>query len=1218
MVRLEDIKPRMQLAGLVPGEVAEIIQVVPVGADAATVYYKAPSTGLSERQLYRTDEAALSVPERHTAWSFDAPPDKFKLALEAYRIQSGYLFDPWMAVHSSNIEPLPHQLAAVYETMLEKKPLRFVLADDPGAGKTVMAGLLIKELLLRGDARRVLVVAPGSLTEQWQDELRDKFALEFRLFSRAEQEQSASGNFFAERDLVIARLDQLSRSSDLKERLAAAPPWDLVVIDEAHKLSAHQFSNEIKRTQRFQFGELLSRQSRHLLLMTATPHNGKDEDFQAWLTLLDCDRFYGVTRDGGMPDVSDIMRRLVKEQLVRFDGTPLFPERRAYTVKYELSDAEAELYEAVTEYVREGMNRAKAALADDHKQACVGFALTMLQRRLASSPEAIYQSLRRRRVRLEEELARLRRAECRGRPSASYLDEFGDNEPEPLFVREDGPATVEVRTTRSVEIPNQLDDIEDELDGDEFERVAEELVDSRTAAASIPEFEAEIATLRELEEKARLIRAAAATDAAGDRKWAELSSVLQGGADEESRRRLFHGDGRRRKIIVFTEHKDTLDYLATRIRRLLGRDDAVATISGSTKRLERKAVQDEFRNNPDLVVLVATDAAGEGVNLQVANLMVNYDLPWNPNRLEQRFGRIHRIGQTEVCHLWNLVAANTREGEVFLRLFEKLEVERQALGGRVFDILGDAFDEIPLKDLLLDAILDGERPEVRARMHQAVDRALDNTHLNEILRRQALVQEAMSPEQLFAVRSEMEKAEARKLQPCFVGAFCRTALAALGGEARKCEEGRWKIPNVPPAIRLNDRVLGLTREHVATKYERICFDKARIQPEPGMPRAEFVHPGHPLLRSIIDLVLEKGRGYLQPGAVLVDPNDPDDTPSVVFLVDHAVREEISGRVLSREVQFVRMSPAGFAQNAGFAPHLDLEVPDEAALAAARDILAQPWLADGSIGERALAFATDSLAKDHFDRVKSRRIAEIEKTLAAVQTRLADQILYWNDRAVELQRDVEAGRQIAIQPIKARNTAKELQARLDARKKALDAQRHVVSSAPSLLGGILVIPQGLLDRRAGLATRESCIADAAARTAVELAAMRCVMEAERRLGHEVHDVSADKCGWDVTAIPPSAGPGRPAPLARHIEVKGRAKGATDVTVTHNEVFYGINQADKFLLAVVFVGADGSTDGPHYVRNPFTAGISDEVVSQKLSLPKLLARSVPAERSVAPAR
>ena len=307
-----------------------------------------------------------------------------------------------MAIHTSNVEPLPHQISAVYETMLPLQPLRFVLADDPGAGKTIMAGLLICELLMRADAKRILIVSPGGLTEQWQDELLEKFGVQFDIFSREKQEQCATGNYFYEQGQLICRLDQLSRNDEYQEKLKNTE-WDLIIVDEAHKLSANYFGNKVNKTKRFLLGELLGSITRHFLLMTATPHNGKEEDFQIWLSLLDGDRFYGKFREGSHKvDVSDMMRRMVKEELLKFDGTPLFPERRAYSANYELSDPEAVLYVAVTDYVRNEMNRADKL--DGKRRGRVGFALTLLQRRLASSPEAIYQSLKRRRKRLESRL----------------------------------------------------------------------------------------------------------------------------------------------------------------------------------------------------------------------------------------------------------------------------------------------------------------------------------------------------------------------------------------------------------------------------------------------------------------------------------------------------------------------------------------------------------------------------------------------------------------------------------------------------------------------------------------------------------------------------------------------------------------------------------------------------------------------------------------------
>jgi SNF2 family DNA or RNA helicase len=641
VLKLEDIKTGAQVRGIQSNGIVTIVQISPVGEDALTVYYKDGQGKLSEQMLFRADEARLELALEGRAWAFDAPGADFKLGLEAYRISQAALFDPMMAVHTSNVVPLPHQITAVYESMLPRQPLRFVLADDPGAGKTIMAGLLIRELLMRADAKRILIVSPGALTEQWQDEMREKFGIEFDIFSRDKQEQCASGNYFDEASLLICRLDQLSRSEEFQEKLKLTE-WDLVIVDEAHKLSASYFGSKVNKTKRFLLGELLGSITRHFLLMTATPHNGKEEDFQIWLSLLDSDRFYGRFREGvHKVDVSDMMRRVVKEDLLKFDGTLLFPERRAYTAKYQLSDLEAELYFDVTDYVRNEMNR--AAELDGKRKGNIGFALTLLQRRLASSPEAIYQSFKRRRKRLE---ARLEEAklEARGRTiKADYVAETLE----------------EYHVSKPLEVPENLDELEDELNSEEYEQFAEQVVDQATAAETIAELEAEITILQKLEAQALKV-----VQSGKDRKWEELSRLLQETPE-------MHNDtGSLRKMIIFTEHKDTLNYLNTRIGGMLGSQDSIRIIYGGTNRDDRRKIQEEFRNDPDVLLLVATDAAGEGVNLQNANLMVNYDLPWNPNRLEQRFGRIHRIGQTEICHLWNLVALETREGEVFVRLFE--------------------------------------------------------------------------------------------------------------------------------------------------------------------------------------------------------------------------------------------------------------------------------------------------------------------------------------------------------------------------------------------------------------------------------------------------------------------------------------------------------------------------------------------------------------------
>ena len=672
-MKLEDITTGASLSGIEPSQIVAVIATVPHGDGALQLIYRTPDGAVKERLLGRLDEASISAATVERPFSFDGDGAAFQLTCEAKRIDLAFLFDPMMAVHTSNVDALPHQITAVYESMLPRQPLRYVLADDPGAGKTIMAGLYISELIMRADARRILVVAPGSLVEQWRDELFEKFGLEFPIYSPLLEQASPSGNPFENHQQLIVRLDQLSRNEELQEKLCAAG-WDLAVFDEAHKLAAHYFGTKLDKTGRFRFAEKLGAHVRHLLLMTATPHNGKDEDFQLFLSLLDSDRFYGKFRDGvHKVDASDLMRRMVKEELVRFDGTPLFPERKANTVNYTLSQIEAALYEAVTQYVQTEMG--KADQLQGPRKGSVGFALTALQRRLASSPEAIYQSLKRRKGRLEIRL-REEKLGVRGRqPLAETL----------------------------ADVPEDDDD----LNAEEQEALEETLVDDATAAQTVAELESEIRILSDLEQQAKAVVASGQ-----DRKWDELSKILQNNPE------MHDAAGRQRKIIIFSEHRDTLNYLHDKIAGVLGNSEAIITIHGGTHRDERRRLQALFRSDPEVRVLVATDAAGEGVNLQNANLMVNYDLPWNPNRLEQRFGRIHRIGQTEVCHLWNLVAKETREGDVYHRLLKKIEVESAALQGRVFDILGEVFEETSLKDLLIQAIRYGDQPEVRAEIDQ--------------------------------------------------------------------------------------------------------------------------------------------------------------------------------------------------------------------------------------------------------------------------------------------------------------------------------------------------------------------------------------------------------------------------------------------------------------------------------------------------------------------
>ncbi|UZX16389.1 helicase-related protein [Thermus sp. PS18] len=1156
------------------------------GTDALELTYKDPSGRVGNVLLYRDDEPRLELLEYGRPWSFDGDGALFRLVSEAHRIRLVYLFDPLLAVHTSLLEPLPHQITAVYEAMLPRQPLRFLLADDPGAGKTIMAGLLIKELLVRGDVQRCLVVCPGSLVEQWQDELYRRFQLPFEIATNDKLEAARTGNWFLENDLVIARLDKLARDESVQAKLSAPEcRWDLVVVDEAHKMSATFFGGEVKYTKRYKLGQLLSGLTRHFLLLTATPHNGKEEDFQLFLALLDGDRFEGRFRNGvHQVDVSDLMRRVVKEKLVKFDGTPLFPERFAHTIPYRLSDLEAHLYREVTNYVREEFNRA-ATLEDEKRAGTVGFALTILQRRLASSPEAIYQSLRRRRQRLE---SRLREVE---------------------LLHRGGTVSVPVSLGPTMD-PEDIEDLEDAPDA-EVAVKEEEVLDQATAARTIEELRTEIATLKRLEALAQRVR-----QSGEDRKWRELANLLAelfsptplvgrstgealhlGGTDKPAA-------SSRQKLVIFTEHRDTLHYLVERISTLLGRPRAVVWIHGGMGREERSKAQEAFLHDPEVQVLVATDAAGEGINLQRAHLMVNYDLPWNPNRLEQRFGRIHRIGQTEPCHMWNLVAIETREGDVYHTLLRKLEEARKALGGKVFDVLGKLqFEGRPLRDLLIEAIRYGEQPEVRAKLTRAIDEALDVARLQGLVEERALVQEVLDSDRLRRIREDMERAEARRLQPHYIESFFLEAFQRLGGSVRQREPRRYEITHVPGAIRHRDRLIGV-REPILRRYERITFEKDLVAPQ-GQPLAAFICPGHPLLDAVIDLTLERHRDLLRRGTILVDDRDPGDKPRLVFYLEHAIQDASSTRtgeprVISRRLLYVELDANGNARHAGFAPHLDYR-PLREGEPSPEEILARPecgWITH-DLERRAQAFAVTQVVPEHLEEVRRRRLEWIEKTRAAVKDRLTKEIAYWDHRAEELRLQEQAGKPAArLNWQEARRRADELAARLKKRMEQLDLEAQISPLPPVVMGGFVVVPAGLLAKMKGqTALSMQVVADTQASAA---RARAIVMEVERSLGYEPVDREHERLGYDIESRDPRTG------RLRFIEVKGRVSGADTITVTRNEILTALNKPDDYILAIVEFLEEGSYR-VHYIRRPFRREPDFGVTSVNYNLGELLTRA-----------
>lgn len=1104
-MRIQEIAPGTRLLGLIPGETVTVLALQRHGDDAVEVTYKSQAGGLGQQVVFRDDEHGLSIQTESTR-PFDAPAADFKLAAEAQRISSAGMFDPMVAVATIDVRPLPHQIEAVYGELLPRTPLRFLLADDPGAGKTIMAGLYIKELVLRDDVKRCLVVAPGGLVEQWQDELYFKFGLRFDLLTRSTTESSVT-NVFEDHPRLIARMDQLARNEDLQAQLAEAE-WDLVIVDEAHRMGAHYFGGKLEKTKRFQLGELLGGVTRHLLLMTATPHPGKEADFQLFLTLLDRDRFEG--RRSTSADLQGILRRKTKEELLTFEGNPLFPQRIAVTVPYQLTALEYDLYDRVTNYVRTGMNR--AAKLDGKRRNSVGFALTVLQRRLASSPEAIHQSLVRRVRRLDG-----RRAEVR---AGTALDMFPNVDVEALD--------------------------QDDYNAEEIEALEEELLDAATAAQTVAELDAELLELAELVEVSRRVR-----DSGMDRKWTELSSILQDQA-------LAYDDaGMPRKLIVFTEHRDTLNYLHRQIGSLIGRPDAVRAIHGGVRRTERRQITEEFTHNPQCQILLATDAAGEGLNLQAAHLMVNYDLPWNPNRIEQRFGRIHRIGQEQVCRLWNLVAENTREGEVFKRLLGKLDQMRQAYGGKVFDVLGEAFTGTPLRSLLLEAIRYGELPEVRARMQEVIDSTVGDG-MKELLEERALVAQGSSGTDLEELRAAMDDARARRLQPHYIELAFREAFSHLGGRLSRRERGRYEITNVPQRIRT------ATSAPIAARYQRVTFDVALIRSHDGQS-ADLLAPGHPLHDAVMSETTKSLASSLERGTVLVSPSltEPQLLVGVVNEVSDA-----TGEVVGRRFGYAFVGPDGSVAPAGPAPYLDcVAAPSDSASDARR----LPWLIDAEA--RAASWLITNELPGYLQEVGRQRGAELQRTRELVTARLqgeSERLLLDSAVAAEAEQRGEKPRESADSLTR---KALDLDQRLAQRLTLLDQQQRMSTKPPRIVTAAVVLPESMLD--------ESTSGPALPRNTkeVERRGVDLVLATEARLGRRPVEQPFNNKGFDVLSTAPDGHTIR-------IEVKARIDGAEEFFISHSEVMTGKNSAPRYRLALVRVDPRGSQfDEVRYLDDPF---------------------------------
>ena len=665
---------------------------------------------------------------------------------------------------------------------------------------------------------------------------------------------------------------------------------------------------------------------------------------------------------------------------------------------------------------------------------------------------------------------------------------------------------------------------------------------------------------------------------------------------------------------MFSEHKDTLAYLEERIAAELGRPEAVVVIHGGVKRHDRRAIQDRFRVDPTVQVMVATDAAGEGINLQVANLMVNYDLPWNPNRIEQRFGRIHRIGQNRPCHMWNLVAHQTREGQVFRRLFEKIEQQRGVFGDQVYDVLGDSRISVSLRELLMEAIRSDADPAHAALMNEVIDGDI-GPQLNSVLKERALVSGFADTASNDEIRRTMALASARKLLPWFVQTFFSTALRSYGGRITGRENGRFEITRVPAAVRAAaDPSLGTVHD----RYHRVTFDKAHIEPDRSRAgsgesttssgvgvQAELVSPGSPLLTAVLRKVSADHGETLQRGAILVDPKEPSLEPRLLVFVDHSITDgrlvHRSRQVVSRRFQYVEIDRHGNARDPGGQPYLNYAPLTEDQADLLDGHLDLDWAGHAAeVGAR--DWAIEQMATPHFEEVRTVVTSRVARVSEAVRERLEAEIRFWDLRAAEIKTQELAGGKPRLNSGRARARAEELEARLAQRRTDLALEENLHNGPPTVVGAALVVPQGLLDQLQGSPPVPDATAD---KMETDRRAVAAVMKAERALGRRPEQQEHSNPGFDVLSYDP-----------RHhvhylIEVKGHLPGTEQISVSKTQVGQAQCSPDVWRLAVVSVPNEPDVEPEvRYLIRPFEGVTMHEAqTSIPLRVSDLLANSLP---------
>lgn len=1122
-----DIKPNMILRGSLFSEPVQVITVIPMG-DAIKLIGKGLNTGkLHDPILFSEQLAALeTTPENEP---FDGDAGNFRLGVEAMRLALAHEYDPYFTLSIARVDPLPHQLEAVYDYFLKLPRIRFLLADDPGAGKTIMAGLLIKELKIRGLIKRILIVSPANLTFQWQREMQDKFKEHFEVLRSDILRANYGSNPWQEKNQIVTSMPWVSIIEDAKESLLRSH-WDLVIVDEAHKMSAY---SQDHKTMAYQLGEALSDRTDHFLLMTATPHKGDPANFSLFLRLLDKDVYADIKslEEAMRRHEAPFYLRRVKEAMVTFPDPDtgkvksLFTRRLVRTIEFEIDSDEWDLYNSLTEYVQE--QSIKAAEDDSARGRALGFTMAMLQRRFASSIYALRRSLERIRDKREKVL----------RDPEGY---------------------------RQMQIFKKVPEDYDELPEEEQQKIFDDL-ESVVASIDPDALKEEIFQLDKLIDQARLL------------EQREVESKLQRLKEVLKEQGVFADP--KMKLLLFTEHKDTLEYLAGdgKDGRPLGKlrewGLSVTQIHGGMKIGDRDTagtrINAERIFKEDCQVMAATEAAGEGINLQFCWFMINYDIPWNPMRLEQRMGRIHRYGQEKDCLILNFVSIKTREGRVLQKLFQRIEQIEKDLDpqntGKVFNVLGDVLPANQLERMLRDMYANiTSEDAIKSRIIEEVD--IDRFRRITEHTLEGLAKKELN---LSAILSKSEEAKERRLVPEVIEDFFLKA-APLAGIALK------ETKQTPHIYRSSGKVprslwqIGEAHEgrygKLGKEYKQIVFDKTLLARD---STAEWVTPDHPLFEAVRIYALQKVEEDLRKGAIFFDLYSKE--PSRLDVYSAAVKDG-RGNVIHRRIFVVQTDMAGTLAVRQPTIFLDL-IPSTSEV----KIPEGNGLPDRDQIEQSLFHIA---LVPFLEEINAQRTKEIETIERHMEISLNELIVRQNLILSELMEKRERGE--TAQPIAASikstdDRIDDLNERLERRRKELKQEHNLSISDIQHHGRAWVLPHP--DRRSpGMV---QMVQD----EGVERIAVQAVIAYEEARGWKVESVEQDSRGFDLISRRPHPEDPQTAVEVRFIEVKGRA-GVGEIALTSNEYRTAERLKNDFWLYVVFNCA--SKPEIHSIQDPSRLG------------------------------